>query len=184
MRLLSIIFASALLTLACAHGKDKTDTSGTDGDADTDTDADADADSHGDSDADSDTDADSDADFSIIDFAGNCADDACDYTITTSSEANLLELDLTETGDSYMYHEYHDEFRLDSENADGSSTYLLHLERVRDPGDVGSGTTLIYGTALSDTTFLFQATNARGYSDCIVTGDDPSYYSSVCRNWE
>lgn len=156
-----------------------------DADTDADSDADTDVDSVPDTDADSDTDADTDADadFAIINYSGSCSPEYCDYTITTSSRAALLELDMTETDDSYLYHEYHDEFRLDSVNSDGSETYLLHLDGVTEFRDVGTGTTMfIAETVLDGTTWLFGAENARGTYDCIVTGDDPSYYSSFgCR---
>lgn len=157
--------------------------SDTDADSDADTDVDSVPDTDRDSDADSDTDADTDADFAIIDFGGNCVPEFCDYTITTSSRAAVLELDMTETDDSYLYHEYHDEFRLESVNSDGSETYLLHLDGVTSIRDVGAGTTMfIAETVLDGTTWLFGAENSRGTYDCIVSGDDPSYYSSLgCR---
>lgn len=119
----------------------------------------------------------------LVDFSGTCDSTSCDYTITSSHEAILLELDMTETGDAYLYHEYHDEFVLDSVNSDGSETYLLHLDAVTDLNDVTSGTTLFFGAStLAQITWVFAASDARGTFDCVVLGENVAYYSSLgCR---
>ena len=166
MRNLSLLLAAFPLVMftACTGTKDTGDTGA---DADTDTD----------------TDTDTDVDFAMIDFSGSCADNACVYTITTTTEATLLELDMTETDDSYLYHEYHDEFGAGMMNADNSYTYQLDLAAVTDINDVGAGTTLFYAdTVLDGTTWLFGAQDAAGTYECVVTGDDPAYYSTVCTN--
>ncbi len=120
------------------------------------------------------------------DVSGSCASNACVYTITTTGSASLEELDMTETGDSYMYHEYHDEFVLNGTNADGTETYELDLAAVTDPADVTTGTTLFYAdSVLAGTTWWFGATSADGNSyDCVVTGDSSTYYSDQCPNFE
>ncbi len=171
MRNLSLLLAAFPLVVvfsACTGGKDTGDTSPSDTDTDTD----------------ADTDTDTDVDFAMIDFSGNCPDStACDYTITTTTESSLVFLDMTETNDSYLYHEYHDEFTLQSVNADNSETYVLHLATVTDIGDVGNGTTLTNAATVQDgLTWWFGAQNTAGDYDCIVTGDNVAYYSADCTN--
>lgn len=165
LSLLLVAFPLAMFT-ACTGGKDTGDSS-----ADTDTDTDAD------------TDTDTDVDFAMVNFSGSCSSSSCDYTITTTREAAIVELDMTETDDSYLYHEYHDEFVLESINTDNSETYALNLACVTDIADVGPGTTLTCPSTVQDgLTWVFGAEDAAGTYDCIVTGDDPAYYSKWCTN--
>ena len=156
---------------ACTSG---TDTGSTDTSADADTDTDTD------------TDADADA-FAIVEggVLGDCSNNMCTYSVTTTGPAVLVDLDMTETDDSYHYHEYHNEFDAGSTNADGTVTYTLSLTAVADPADVTDGTTLFYAeTVLDGTTWLWTATDADGAMDCRITGDNVTYNAtySACTN--
>lgn len=125
--------------------------------------------------------------FEMTDFSGTCASNTCTYTITTMNESGFQSVDMTETDDSYLYNEYHDGFGLDSDNGDGTYTYSLSLGAVSTPTDVVSNqTTLFYeDTVLDGTTWWFYAESKDGSeSDCVVTGDDPTYYSAECTNVE
>lgn len=118
---------------------------------------------------------------------GDCVNNTCTYTMTTSTEASLLELDMTETDDSFLYTENHTGFALDSENADGSFTYKLVLTAVASPDDVVvNSTTLFYAdTVLDGTTWYFGATSLDGLStDCVVNGNSATYYSEWCADYE
>lgn len=119
---------------------------------------------------------------------GNCVNNACTYTITTSTEASLLELDMTETADpENLYTENHTGFGLQGENADGSFTYKLVLDAVTTTGEVVvNSTTLFYAdSVLQGTTWYFGATSLDGmHSDCVVNGESSTYYSEWCSNFE
>lgn len=123
---------------------------------------------------------------------GVCASDVCTYTMTTSTEASASDfsLDMTETGDDsggQQWNENHTAFALDSENADGSFTYKLVLDAVTSFEDVVSNsTTLFYEDAvLLGTTWFFSATSLdSSTTDCVVNGEDASYYASQCSNAE
>ncbi len=154
---------------ACTSGKD-TGSTDTSADADTDTDTDTDADA-----------------FAIVEggVLGECSNNMCNYSVTTTGPAVLVDLDMTETDDSYHYHEYHNEFDAGSTNADGTVTYTLSLTAVADPADVTDGTTLFYAdTVLDGTTWLWTATDAAGAMDCRITGDNVTYNAtySACTN--
>lgn len=118
--------------------------------------------------------------------SGDCANNSCVYTMTTTTEASLLTLDMTETGDDSggtQWTEQHTGFALDSENADGSFTYKLVLAAVASFEDVvANSTTLFYAdSVLAGTTWYFGATSLDGLTtDCVVTGEDVGYYSSWC----
>ncbi len=118
---------------------------------------------------------------------GDCVNNACTYTMTTSTESSLLEIDMTETADSFLYTENHTGFALDSENADGSFTYKLVLTAVTDIDDVVvNSTTLFYAdSVLVGTTWYFGATSLDGmYTDCVVNGESATYYSEWCATFE
>ncbi len=148
----------------------------------------------GDTDADTDTDTDTDVDFAMTGhdgngFEGSCADNLCIYRITTTTDAGVLELDMTETGDSFLYHEAHDGFTLESTNDDGSLTYRIDLDWVTDIDDVVVNQTTLFNPSVGDggvlnrTTWYFGAESADGSAfDCRVTGHDPDYYSDWCTN--
>lgn len=165
-----LVLLIALLPLtACTSGKD-TGSTDTSADADTDTDTDTDADA-----------------FAIVSGGalGECSNNQCTYTVTTTGAAVLVDLDMTETDDSYEYHEYHDEFDAGSTNADGTVTYTLSLTAVSSPSDVGNGTTLFYADSVLDgTTWLWTATDADGTTDCRITGDNVTFNAtySACTN--
>lgn len=172
MRLLTLATVSALLVLACANPKGADDSAAIDGPGDADTDADTDSD------------ADCNKSFAVVDYQGDDQGDATEYIITTTCPSALVELDMTQTGDPYEYHEYHDEFEYQSTNADESLNYLLHLDCVNDMADQEAGTTLFCGSVMRTTTWLFAAEDSAGHTDCRVTGDDPGYYSELCTNVE
>ena len=120
---------------------------------------------------------------------GDCVNNACTYTMTTSTDASLLEVDMTETEDpaGFFYTENHTGFALDSENADGSYTYKLVLAAVTNPDDVVvNSTTLFYeDSVLLNTTWYFGATSLDGmHTDCVVNGASSTYYSEWCSNFE
>lgn len=118
---------------------------------------------------------------------GSCASNQCVYTMTTTTEASLLELDMTETDDEFLYTENHTGFALDSNNADGSFTYKLVLDAVGTPEEVVvNSTTLFYADSVLDgTTWYFGATSLDGMStDCVVNGNSSTYYSEWCANYE
>jgi hypothetical protein len=123
---------------------------------------------------------------------GTCDMTGCVYTMTTTTEASMLELDMTETDDPGLYTENHTGFALDSENADGSYTYKLVLAGEPTPNYTANETTLFWpGNPLNpdiineSTTWYFGATSLDGNTlDCVVTGDNPDYYSEWCSNVE
>lgn len=151
-------------------------------------------DTAGDTDETGDTDTDVPVAFEMtghdgLGFAGDCADGLCIYRVTTTTEAGVVELDMTETGDSFMYTENHNGFALESENADGSFTYRLDLDWVTSLDDVVVNATTLFNPNVSDgdifdrTTWYFGAQSADGTeTDCRVTGHDPTYYSEWCTN--
>jgi len=120
-------------------------------------------------------------------FAGDCANGLCIYRISTTTPGGNFELDMTETGDSFLYTENHTAFALETTNADGSETYRLDLDWVTDLDDVVANQTTLFNPNVSDgaifdrTTWYFGAESADGSDfDCRVTGQDPDYYSDWC----
>jgi hypothetical protein len=145
--------------------------------------------------ADTDTDTDTDIVFAMTGdqsgqgFSGNCAGSTCIYTITTTRAAGDLELDMTETGDSFLYNENHTAFVLDTTNADGSETYRLELAYVTSLDDVVVNSTTLFNSTVGDggvldrTTWYFGAKSADGSEfDCRVTGENTDYYADWCTN--
>jgi hypothetical protein len=173
------LLAAGLISIFSACSGDGMKDSGETGSADTDTD----------------TDTDTDVDFAMTGdatgegFSGDCANGLCIYTITTTTQAGDLELDMTETGDSFLYNENHTAFVLDTTNADGSETYRLELEWVTSLNEVVVNSTTLFnpdvgdGGVLDRTTWYFGAKSADGSDfDCRVTGDNTGYYADWCTN--
>lgn len=121
---------------------------------------------------------------------GDCTETGCTYTMTTTTEAGTLVLDMTETADTVSttpWTEQHTGFALDSENADGSFTYKLVLAAAASfDVQVANESTLFYRNPdnedlLEGVTWLFSASSADGSeNDCMTTGHDTSYYASDC----
>jgi hypothetical protein len=173
------------LSLACAAPKDDEEEEEEDlfGDADTDVDADTDAD----------TDADGpfelggdDGGLTTDGVSGDCAGDTCIYRITTTAPAGELGVKIVETGPdtSSPWSEEHDGFSRESVNDDGSETYRLDLEWVVDYTDQVDGQSTLLNpdvVNMSGLTWLFFAVSEDDSdADCLVIGDDPSYYASDC----
>lgn len=168
------LYILGLLALAaCTSGKD---TGETGGDTDTDTDTNP-------------------TEFAFVtDGAGKviptgagmaCDDGAgtCTFTFTVTSTPSLLEVDMTETADSYLWTEYHDGFALASTNADGSETWTLTVDQVDSADDQVQNESTLFGkeSVQAGTTWYFGAVSEDGATtDCVVTGDNPSYYSEWC----
>lgn len=173
------------LSLACAAPKDDEEEEEEDlfGDADTDSDADTDAD----------TDADgpfelggNDGGMTTNGVSGSCDGGSCVYRITTTAPAGELGLWIAETNapEGAEWTEQHSGFVLETMNDDGSETYRLDLEWIYDYTDfVENDTTLLNPEVISmaGITWLFFAVSEDGSDDdCLVTGDNPSYYASEC----
>lgn len=172
-----------------------------DSDEDSGSDSDADADSDSDADTDSDTDSDTDADVAFalggVDdegrtfdgVGGDCSAGVCIYRVTTTQAAGTIGLSIAETADEWSdpWSEWHDGFTLETVNDDGSETYFLDLDWVTNYVDQVNG----YNTLLNEEvlgsgwatrlTWLFFAVSVDGReADCLVIGEDPSYYADDC----
>lgn len=171
---MKFLFVPALLALAaCTTGKDTGETGGG-GDTDT---------------------TGTSVDFGFVrDGSGSvipdgasmtCDDMGCTVVFTVTASPSLLEVDMTETDDSYLYHEYHDGFSLVQVNADNSETWSLELAAVDLVDDVVQNSTTLFwkDSVIDGTTWYFGAVSADGsVTDCVVTGHNPSYYSEWCTN--
>jgi hypothetical protein len=188
------VFSVIALILACAGPEKDKDEDTDEADADTDSDADTDADSDADSDADTDAEPfallrDGNGDVIGTGATASCDRDECVYTMTTTAPAGSFELDITQTGtgEGFPWTENHDGFRLDAENADGSFTYALVLQATNDFEDVQRNESTLFHDehVLATSTWYFGVTSEVGSDDdCVVTGDDPFYYSEWCSNRE
>lgn len=120
-----------------------------------------------------------------MDCGGSGSTATLTYTVTASP--SLLEVDMTETDDSYLYTEYHDGFSLVTVNADNSETWQLTLEKVTAVQEVVANQSTLFciDTVVDGTTWYFGAVSADGMTtDCVVTGDNTGYYSKWCTNVE
>ena len=153
-------------------------------------------DTSADADTDTDTDTDTDIAFALGDnsgdtlgISGDCNDDQqlCIYRMTTTTPAGTLVLKVAETTapDDTMWTEMHDAFVLETQNTDGSETYRLDLTYALVYSDQAPNeSTLLNRTVLgtlSGLTWAYLAASADSMeSDCVVTGEDPSYYACDC----
>ncbi len=118
---------------------------------------------------------------------GSCADSVCIYRVTLTQAPSMVEVDMTETGDAALYNENHNGFQFEKEEENGSLTYRLDLDWVTDIDDVVVNETTLFnpdvadGAVLDRTTWYFGASGPDMLDfDCIVLGDDPSYYRDWC----
>jgi hypothetical protein len=140
-------------------------------------------------------------DVYINEVDGACGGGSCTWTVDSVGEMGTVELDLIETGDPTfscgpsstkgalecgVWSEYHNDFTL-VDFDDTSETKSITLEIVASYEDQVNNVSTIFdldaGNIANQLTVMWTITDADGnYADCVVYGDDPSYYADYCTN--
>ncbi len=115
----------------------------------------------------------------------DCDADWWRYEIETTGPATGANLYIYQTGTSSPWDEYHPVTDVTVAEGDWSSSLVLDLDITQDYSAVVSGSVSLFQCnegRISTLTWMVLVFDGASRADCVVWGDDPSFFSKECTN--